>query len=327
MAQIGFVLSHEQFSAPILVELGVAAEQAGFDMVWTSDHFHPWMHNQGHAGQAWITLAALGQRTKRIRFGTGVTCPTYRYHPTIVAQAFASLGVLYHGRVFLGVGSGEALNEQPTSGEWGNYEERAARWLEAIEVIRQLWTGEWVTYEGRYYQVRQARLYDVPAETIPLYMAAEGPKSMEKAGRYGDGLISDSQRASQPEMRQAFEAGARTAGKDPKRMPVLAEHFVVVGGEQEARESAEQWRFIPKAWSQFVNNPDPRTIQQQAEAEISDEQVIKQWLVSADPEEHVHSIRQLFDAGITEVYIHSGQADQMRVVNFYGQEVLPRLRR
>jgi alkanesulfonate monooxygenase SsuD/methylene tetrahydromethanopterin reductase-like flavin-dependent oxidoreductase (luciferase family) len=128
-------------------------------------------------------------------------------------------------------------------------------------------------------------------------------------------------------MRHAFEAGAQAAGKDPQTMPILAEHFVVVGGEQEARESAEQWRFIPKAWSQFVNNPDPRAIQQQAEAEISDEQVIKQWLVSADPEEHVHSIRQLFDAGITEVYIHSGQADQMRVVNFYGQEVLPRLRR
>lgn len=327
MAQVGFVLSHEQFSAPLLIELGVAAEQAGFDMVWTSDHFHPWMHNQGHAGQAWITLAALGQRTERIRFGTGVTCPTYRYHPAIVAQAFASLGVLYHRRVFLGVGSGEALNEKPVSGEWGAYEERAARWVEAVELIRQLWTGEWVTYEGQYYRVENACLYDIPAETIPLYMAAEGPKSMYKAGMHGDGLISDSERARKPEMRQAFAEGARAADKDPQQMPILAEHFVVVGGQQEAREAAEQWRFIPKAWSKFVNDPDPRSILQGAEAEISDEQVIKQWLVSNDPEEHVHSIRQLFDAGITEVYIHSGQADQMRVVEFYGQEVLPRLRR
>ncbi|MCB0109118.1 MAG: TIGR03557 family F420-dependent LLM class oxidoreductase [Caldilineaceae bacterium] len=326
MTQIGFVLSHEQFPAPQLVELGVAAEEAGFDMVWTSDHFHPWMHNQGHAGQAWVTLAALGQRTKRIRFGTGVTCPTYRYQPTIVAQAFASLGVLYPERVFLGVGTGEALNELPASGEWGNYEERAARWVEAVELIRQLWTGEWITYEGQYYQVENARLYDVPEKTVPLYMAAEGPKSMHKAGQYGDGLISDSQRARKPEMRQAFEAGAHAAGKDPQQMPILAEHFVVVGGEAEAREAAAQWRFIPKAWDKFVNNPDPRSILQEAKADVGDKQVINQWLVSNDPEEHVQSIRQLFAAGITEVYIHSGQTDQQRVIDFYKRDVLPRLR-
>jgi len=233
MGKIGFVLSHEQFRAPELLELGAAAEQAGFDRVWTSDHFHPWMDNEGHAGQAWVTLAALGQRTSDIRFGTGVTCPTFRYRPTIVAQAFASLGLLYPGRVFLGVGTGEALNEKPASGEWGNYQERADRLIEAVDLIRQLWTGEWVTYHGQYYQVENARLYDVPSEGVPLYIAAEGPKSMRLAGMYGDGLITDSQRAVKPEMRQAFEEGARAAGKDPHFMPILAEHFVVVGGEQE----------------------------------------------------------------------------------------------
>src|SRR5690348_10631884 len=142
--RVGFVLAHEQFPAPRLVELGVSAEQAGFDELWTSDHFHPWQDNQSHAGQAWITLAALGQRTHSVRFGTGVTCPTFRYRPPIVAQAFASLGVFYPGRVFLGVGSGEALNEQPAGGGWADAHERSERMREAVEVIRKLWTGQWV---------------------------------------------------------------------------------------------------------------------------------------------------------------------------------------
>src|SRR5947209_17064388 len=144
MTSISFVLSQEQFFITQLLELGIAAEQAGFDAVWASDHFHPWQDNQGHAGFAWATLAALGQRTARIALGTGVTCPTYRYNPAIVAQGFASLSLLYPGRVFLGVGTGEAMNEVPTGGGWGPYSERAARLVEAVRVIRRLWTGEWV---------------------------------------------------------------------------------------------------------------------------------------------------------------------------------------
>lgn len=303
MARIGFVLSHEQFQAPQLLNFGVAAEQSGFDMVWTSDHFHPWMDNQGHAGQAWITLAALGQRMQRLPFGTGVTCPTYRYNPVIVAQAFASLGVLYPGRVFLGVGSGEALNERPTTGEWGDYDERADRLIEAVELIRKLWSGDWVTHHGAYYQVEQARIYDLPTQAVPIYIAAEGPKSMRKAGMYGDGLITDSKSVAQPEMRKAFEEGAREAGKDPAQMPILAEHFVVVGGKAEAEESAKVWRFIPKAWDEFVDNPDPRDILRRAEAELPLEDVYKNWVVSDDPDEHAQSIQKLIDGGVTEVYV------------------------
>ncbi len=327
MSKIGFVLSHEQFPAPKLLELGVAAERVGFDMVWTSDHFHPWMHNQGHAGQAWITLAALGQRMPRIPMGTGVTCPTYRYQPTVVAQAFASLGVLYPGRVFLGVGTGEALNELPASGEWGDYEERAARLLEAITLIKLLWEGEWVNFAGNYYQVENARLYDLPDQPIPLYMAAEGPKSMYKSGFHSDGLISDANSAQKAEFRNEFDKGAKNAGKDPKSMPILAEHFVVVGGEEAVHESAQMWRFIPNAWDNFVDNPDPRAIEAEAEAKISDEKVASKWVVSKDPAEHAAEIQKLFDAGITEVYVHSGQQDQMAIINFFGKEVLPRLGR
>jgi F420-dependent hydroxymycolic acid dehydrogenase len=243
-----------------------------------------------------------------------------------VAQAFASLGVFYPGRVFLGVGSGEALNEQPVSGEWGDYAERAARWVEAIQLIRKLWTGDWVTHTGDFYQVKNARIYDLPGQPVPIYMAAEGPKSMHKAGYYGDGLISDSKSIVEQAMIAAFEEGARAAGKDPANMPRLAEHFVVVGGKAEAEESARMWRFIPNAWTEFVNNPDPREILKQAEKELPLEKVYSNWLVSDDADEHAQSIQKLIDGGVTQVYVHSGQFDQQRVIDFYSREVLPRLR-
>jgi hypothetical protein len=201
MVAIGFVLSHEQFPVPRLLDLGVAAEKAGFDMVWTSDHFLPWQDNQGHVGQAWITLAALGQKMGRIAFGTGVTCPTYRYHPAIVAEAFATLGLLYPGRVFLGVGTGEALNEQTVTGQWGS-----------------------------------------------------------------------------------------AAGKDPQKMPKHAESFVFVGRKEQAHAAIQKWRFLPNAWKSFVNNPDPREIQRQAEAHILDEEVLQKWVVGDDADTHIAAI-------------------------------------
>lgn len=326
MAEIGYVLSHEQFQAPQLLDFAAAAEQAGFDRLWTSDHFHPWQDNQGHAGHAWVTLAALGQRVPRIPFGTGVTCPTYRYHPAVVAQAFASLGVFYPGRVFLGVGSGEALNEEAVTNEWGDYEERAERFVESVELIRKLWAGGWVTHNGQYYQVKNARIYDLPQQPVPIYMAAEGPKSMRLAGRYGDGLISDSASIMQAEMRQAFEEGAREAGKDPSKMPLLAEHFVIVGDKQDAEEPARLWRFLPKAWEEYVNDADPRDIERKALANIKPEEVMQKWVISTDPDEHAQSIQQLIDGGVTQIYIHIGQHDQQRGIEFYGREVLPRLR-
>lgn len=326
MATIAFVLSHEQFPVPDLLEYGVAAEQAGFDAVWTSDHFHPWQDNQNHAGQAWVTLAALGQRMPRIPFGTGVTCPTYRYHPAIVAQAFATLGLLYPGRVFLGVGSGEALNEQPVSGQWGDYDERADRLIEAVELIRKLWAGDWVSHTGKYYTVEQARIYNLPSQPVPIYIAAEGPKSMHKAGMWGDELITDAKSATDAEMRKSFEEGARAAGKNPLTMPILAEHFVVVGGEREAEPAAKLWRFIPKAWTDYVDNPDPRDIQRRAEADVPLKEVTKNWVVSDDPDEHAAAIQKLLDGGVTHVFVHAGNVDQRNAINFYGREVLPRLR-
>jgi F420-dependent hydroxymycolic acid dehydrogenase len=158
---VGFMLAHEQFPVPDLVKLGVAAEEAGFDLLATSDHLQPWQANERHAGQAWVTMAALGERTKRVWIGPTVTCPTFRYNPAVVAEAFASLNLLYHGRIFLGIGSGEALNEQAATGSWPKWPERSERLVEASEIIRKMWTGEQIVHSGKYYNVN-AKLYDPP---------------------------------------------------------------------------------------------------------------------------------------------------------------------
>jgi len=321
---VGFVLAHEQFAVPQLVEFGVAAEQAGFDLISTSDHFQPWQANEGHSGFAWVTLSVLGQQTKSIKMGTGVTCPTYRYSPAVVAQAFATLGLLYPGRVFLGVGSGEALNEAAATGAWAPKPERSERLVEAIGVIRQLWTGQQVKHQGKYYHVN-ARLYDVPSVPVPIFMAGNGARAMRRAGQYGDGLITDpkSWKANKAE----FAAGAKAAGKDPAQMPVFVEHFVIVGDKRDAEEAAQLWRFLPKAWNPYFNIPDPQTIRDRATAEVPLEEVYKEWPVSTDPEVHAQALMELFNAGVTEAHVHSGQHDQMRVINFYSREVLPRVRR
>jgi TAT-translocated FGD2 family F420-dependent dehydrogenase len=321
--QVGFQLAHEQFRVPELVELGVAAEQAGFDLLAVSDHFQPWQANQGHSGQAWITMSAIGQRTKRIAMGTTVTCPTFRYNPGVVAEGFASLSILYPDRIFLGVGSGEALNEEAAVGFWPKWPERSERLVEATEIIRQLWGGQQIDHAGKYYKVN-ARLYDPPAKPIPLMMAGNGPKAMYRCGQYADGLITDPK--TWKEHKSEFQKGAEEAGKDISKMPVFIEQYVVVGGKQELKEAAELWRFGPKAWRPYFNIRDPKTIQARAEAEIPIDKVTEGWPVGTDVEIHVKTLSDLFDSGVTGVHIHSGQRDQKRVIEFYGREVLPRLR-
>jgi TAT-translocated FGD2 family F420-dependent dehydrogenase len=320
---VGYMLAHEQFTVPDLTKIGAAAAYAGFDLLATSDHFQPWQANEGHSGEAWVTMAAMGGQAGEAWMGTTVTCPILRYSPAVVAEAFASLSLLYPGRIFLGVGSGEALNEQAATGEWPNWEERWERLIEAIEVIRALWTGRRVTHRGKYYAV-DARLYDPPAQPIPILTAANGRKSMRLAGRYGDGLITDP--ATWKKYKAQWQAGAKEAGKDPDTMPVLIEQFVVVGGESEAREAAELWRFIPKAFVTYYGIGDPVEIQARAEAEVPLDQIIGEWPVGTDPEIHIAAVRKLFESGATIVNIHAGQSDQQRVIDFYGEHVLPALR-
>jgi TAT-translocated FGD2 family F420-dependent dehydrogenase len=324
---VGYVGSHEQFAPSDLIEYAIAAEKAGFDAVWVSDHFHPWQDNQGHAAHAWITLAAVGQRTERLLLGTGITCPIYRHNPAEVAHAFASLGVLYPGRVFLGVGTGEALNEVAAGGGWGPYRERAERLAEAITLIRRLWTEDWVSFQGRYYRLENAKLYDKPARPVPIYVAGAGPRSARLAGQYGDGWITDvATLTGRKDVVQAFEEGARAAGKDPAAMPRLVEPFVIVGGREEALEGARLWLFHAIG-QQVLDMSDPRQIQRYAEENSTPELEMGQWVISADPQAHLDAIKRLVDAGATHVFVHSAQRDQRRFIDFYGREVLPAVRR
>lgn len=320
---VGFMLAHEQFPVPELVQLGVAAEQAGFDLLATSDHLQPWQANEGHSGQAWVTMSAIGERTRRVWIGPTVTCPTFRYNPAVVAEAFSSLSLLYPGRIFLGVGSGEALNEQAAIGSWPKWPERSARLVEATEIIRKLWTGDQVAHDGKYYNVN-AKLYDPPTTPIPLLMAANvGPKAMYRSGQFGDGLITDPE--SWKKLQAEFEKGAKDAGKDPKQMPVLVELFVVVGDENDAKTSAELWRFLPNAFKSYFNIRDPQAIQNRATADLPLQKVYEKWPISKDPDVHVKALIEQFNSGATIVNVHSGQADQKQVIEFYGKHVLPRV--
>ena len=321
---VGFMLAHEQFKVPELLAIGQAAEQAGFDLLATSDHLQPWQSNEGRCGLAWVTMSALGQHTKRAWIGTTVTCPSFRYNPAVVAEAFASLSMLCPGRIFLGVGSGEALNEEAAVGFWPKWQERSERLVEATDLIRQLWKGQQVAHKGKYFDVN-VRLYDPPAAPVPLLMAANGPKAMRRAGQYGDGLITDPKTWKQ--YKSEFESGAKAAGKDPSQMPVLVEQFVTVGDQKDAQAPAELWRFIPKAFKTYYNVRDPQTIQQRAESEIPLQKVYGDWPVSTDPTVHIKTITDLFASGVTIVNIHSGQADQRRVIEFYGKQVLPKVAR
>jgi TAT-translocated FGD2 family F420-dependent dehydrogenase len=315
-----YMLAHEQFPVPELVQLGGLASRSGFQVLATSDHIQPWQADEGHAGQAWVTMGALGAQAHGW-MGTTVTCPTLRYNPAVVAEAFSTLTHLYPGRIFLGVGSGEALNEEAATGEWPKWQERWDRLIEAIAVIRQLWTGQDVAFKGKYYTVN-AKLYDPPARPIPLLTAANGKKSMRLAGQYGDGLISDP--LTWKKHKAEWEDGARAAGKNPADMPVLIEHYVVVGDEAAAKQAAQFWRFGPKAFKTLYDVPSPVAIQQQADAQTPIEEVLKSWAVGTDPEVHIKAVRELFDSGVSIVNIHSGQPEQRKVIEFYGKHVLPK---
>ena len=217
MLKIGYKASAEQFDPRQLLEYSVIAEEVGFDTVMVSDHIQPWQHNDGHAPYSFAWLAALGERTSRVQMGTSVMTPTFRYHPSIVAQAFGTLACVNPGRVILGVGTGESMNEDPAIGiEWPKFKERFRRLRESCELIRQLWEEERVTYEGEYYQTEKATIYDRPSEPVPIYIAAGGPTVSRFAGRVGDGFIC-------------------TSGKDPKLYTDTLLPNVQIGLERSGR--------------------------------------------------------------------------------------------
>ncbi len=268
----------------------------------------------------WLTLALVGSATSHVSFGTGVTCPTYRYHPATVAQAFASLAILNPGRVFLGVGTGERLNEQATTNTYGNYTERHDRLAEAIDLIRQLWSGSRISFAGRYFQTNSLKLYDVPATPPPIFVAAAGPKSARLAGQCGDGWITQAHDVTNPKLLAAFAAGAQDAGRDAGTLGKRAELFAVVGDNAEAARAATLWRFTAGA----VDQPNPVEIQRAAESNPIDK-VLAGWTVGTDPAPHIDAVQRVLDAGAVP-FLHFPQDDPVVAIEFYRANVLPKLR-
>jgi F420-dependent hydroxymycolic acid dehydrogenase len=317
---IGLVLSHEDFTTAELLDQADAAEQAGFHYLWASDHIQPWQDNEGHAMFPWITLALVGQRTSHIAFGTGVTCPVYRYHPTTVAQSVATLALLNPGRVFLGVGTGERLNEQAATTQFGSYRERHDRLAEAITLIRQLWSGQRISFQGKYFQTNQLKLYDPPPSPPPIYVAAGGPKSAYLAGQSGDGWITEAGGIDNPKLVDAFTRGARASGRDPASLGKRVEMFAVVGDHSEITRAAERWRFTGGA----VDQPNPVEIQRAAQTNPLDK-VVGGWTTGTDANTHIAAVQKVLDAGATP-FMHFPQRNPLAAIDFYRTAILPRLR-
>jgi alkanesulfonate monooxygenase SsuD/methylene tetrahydromethanopterin reductase-like flavin-dependent oxidoreductase (luciferase family) len=196
--------------------------------------------------------------------------------------------------------------------------------VESIQIIRRLWDGEHVTHEGKYFQMQNARLYDLPEQPVPIYISAMGPKTMRIAGEHGDGLITAANKVTDKELINEFREGARSAGKNPDTLPILAELFVFVGREQDAQSAAEKWRFLPKT-SKYLDVADPRKIWRMAQNEVPIDEVLKTMTISEDPQAHIDRLQALIDGGVTHIFVHSGQEDQQRVIDFYGRQVLPKL--
>jgi coenzyme F420-dependent glucose-6-phosphate dehydrogenase len=328
MLQLGWKAGTEQYPPGELLEYAVLAEQAGFDSISASDHFHPWSEI-GQACFVWTWLGAAAAKTRKIALGTGVTCPILRYHPAIVAQAAATLASLAPGRSFLGIGTGEALNEYSATTQWPAYKYRQAQTAEAIELIRALWSGEKITHKGVYYQTRQAKLYTLPKQSIPLYVSTMVPNSAQFVGQYGDGLITvgGEEPETYREIFANFDAGAQKAGKDPNRMPRMIELGVAyTDDEEKAIEYRKKYwagTFVPALFTERIYTPK----MSEENGKVIGADVIKEAVcISADPRDHIELARFYIDMGFDHLIFHSAGPDQRAFLEGYGRDVLPRLR-
>ncbi|WP_280348084.1 glucose-6-phosphate dehydrogenase (coenzyme-F420) [Nocardia neocaledoniensis] len=329
--KLGYKASAEQFGPRELVELAVAAEEHGLDSATVSDHFQPWRHNGGHAPFSLAWLAAAGERTERIMLGTSVLTPTFRYNPAVIAQAFATFGCLYPGRVMLGVGTGEALNEIATGykGEWPDFKERFARLREAVNLMRELWTGDRVDFDGEYYHTVGASIYDVPKGGIPVYIAAGGPVVARYAGRAGDGFICTSGKGMDlytEKLLPAVAEGADKVGRDLAGIDKMIEIKISYDTDPElALQNTRFWAPLSLTAEQKHDITDPIEMEAAADA-LPIEQVAKRWIVASDPDEAVAQIKPYLDAGLNHLVFHAPGHDQLRFLDLFERDLAPRLR-
>jgi coenzyme F420-dependent glucose-6-phosphate dehydrogenase len=328
--RLGYKASAEQFGPNELLQFSVLAEQAGFDSVFISDHFQPWRHTGGHAPYSIAWLGALGARTARILMGTSVLTPSFRYQPAVVAQAFATLGVLYPGRIILGVGTGESLNEIPAVGmSWPAPAERTARLKEALALIRELWSGERVSYRGQYYRTEKATLYDKPASAVPIYVAGAGPVMARYAGQSAEGFICTSGKGMElysDTLLPNVATGVAAAGRRAADVELMIEMKVSFDPDhRRAMQDTRHWAALALSADEKVATEDPLEMERLADR-LPVERTASRWIVSSDADEHVERIRAYIDLGFRHLVFHAPGADQARFLTLYAEQVLPRLR-
>jgi coenzyme F420-dependent glucose-6-phosphate dehydrogenase len=325
--KLGYKASAEQFGPVELLDFSRHAERVGLELVAISDHFQPWRHHGGHGPSALAWLGAAAVATERAVIGTSVLTPTLRYHPTVVAQAFATLGCLAPGRVFLGVGTGEAMNETPATGEaFPGRKERRMRLAEAIRLIRLLWTEERVDFEGDWYRTSRATIYDRPDEPVPIYVAASGPLAAKLAGRAGDGFICTSGKdpALYEELLGKVAEGAEAAGRDPAQIRRMIEVKVSYDRDLDFATQACTW------WAALALSPEEKEgvddpIEMERLADANADRAPTRFIVSNDPEEIAAGIRRYAELGFDELVLHAPGEDQARFLEQFAADVLPLL--
>jgi len=317
-------LATEQFPPSELVEQAVEAERAGFDGLNVSDHFQPWWE-PGHSGQAWALLGAIGQATERIEVGTGVTAPVHRYHPAVVAQFGATLQELFPGRAFLGIGSGESLNESPAGMDWPDTAEQVRRMEEALDVIDQLLDGGRIDHHGRYFTTKGAYLHTRGPERPPLFVSAFGPDAAGVAARFGDGLWTLADPESAPGLIEVYTRECEAVGKEPGEI-ILQTGFSWARDDDAALEGARVWKATQPPEYFTDDWHDPKAMYERAEAEVSDADFMESYIVGSDPDFHLERIRAVERLGATIVCLQNGSgADPLGALRTYGERVLPAL--
>ncbi|MDQ4078987.1 MAG: TIGR03557 family F420-dependent LLM class oxidoreductase [Chloroflexota bacterium] len=315
MPEIGYALSSEEHRPNELVRNAKRAEEVGFTFATISDHYHPWIDKQGESPFVWATIGGIAQATERLRLSTGVTCPTVRIHPAIIAQAAATAAAMMPGRFMLGVGSGEALNEHILGDRWPPAPIRIEMLEEAVEVIRLLWRGGMQDHHGKHYTVENAQIYTLPNELPPILVAAAGPIAAETAGRIGDGLITTSPDA---ELVKTFE---EAGGIGKPRYGGLTVCWAE--SEEEARRTAYEWWPNAAITGELGQELPTPTHFEQAAKMVTEQDVADAIVCGPDPKRHIQAIQKYVDAGINHIYIHQVGPNQEGFFQFYQREVLP----
>lgn len=330
MLKIGYKASAEQFDSRQLLDYSIEAERYGFDSVFISDHFQPWRHTGGQAPFSLSWLGALGAKTTRVAIGTSVLTPTFRYHPSVVAHAFATLGSLFPQRVILGIGTGESLNEVPATGmQWPEQKERTARFKEAIELIRQLWSEERVSFHGQFYRTENATIYDRPEHPVPLYIAGAGPFIAKLAGLKAEGFICTSGKKRDlytETLLPNLAAGLQQAGRAPDSIDRMIEMKVSFDTDRtRALNDTHYWGALALTPEEKMNVEDPLAMERLADA-LPVERTASRWIVSNDPDEIVAGIRPYLDMGFEHLVFHAPGPDQSRFLKLFSERVMPKLR-